>query len=35
VSLALVGRVSGIIGMAPAVAALAAEYLVRHGRTSP
>ena len=35
VSMALVGRVFGIIGMALSVATLAAEYIVWHGRTSP
>jgi hypothetical protein len=35
ISMALVGRVLGFIGMALSVAALAAAFLVWHGRTGP
>jgi hypothetical protein len=35
ISMALVGRVFGFIGMALSVAALAAAFLAWHGRTSP
>ena len=35
VSMALIGRVFGIIGMALSVAALAAVFIAWHGRTGP